>query len=81
MQPREIRVSVTPGARLERITVQQDPVLGEILHIYVRERAHGGKANQAILYALSKHFHIPPSYFRIKRGITSRNKTILVHQP
>jgi hypothetical protein len=80
MQPREIFVHVTPGARSARIVVRQDPDRGEIIGVYVTARAHNGKANQAVIKALAEHFAIPPSYFRIKRGILCRDKTILVHQ-
>jgi len=75
---REVAVHVTPGARLARIIVRQDPVRGEVLCVYVTARAHDGKANQAVIAALAEHFHIPPSYLRIKRGILSRDKTVVV---
>jgi uncharacterized protein YggU (UPF0235/DUF167 family) len=80
MNPIEIRVHVTPGARIARIQVHQDPQLSSILKVYVTARAHDGKANQAVIQALAKHFNIPPSYLRIKRGILCREKVVLMHQ-
>jgi len=37
-----------------------------------------GKANAAIIKALAKHLGIAPSRLRIKRGLTSKNKFLVL---
>jgi hypothetical protein len=81
MNPAEIHVHVTPGCRMPRITQRDDPVFGQVFSVYVAARAYDGKANQAVIAALAVHLGVPPSYLRIKRGLASRDKVILVHQP
>lgn len=82
MQPKQIKVRVTPGARVARIVVHPDSgsVGQEMLCVYVTARARDDKANQAVIKALAEYWSIPPSYIRIKHGLTSRDKTILIHQ-
>lgn len=80
MNPIELRVHVTPGAKIARIQTHQDSERGSILKVYVTARAHDGKANQAVIQALAYHFKIPPSYLRIKRGLLSREKIVFMHQ-
>ena len=82
MHPKEVKIRVTPGARVARITVQfcdSNPPT-EVLCVYVTERARDNKANQAVIKALAEYWSIPPSYIRIKRGLASRDKRILIHQ-
>jgi uncharacterized protein YggU (UPF0235/DUF167 family) len=81
LNPAEIHVHVTPGSRFPRIFIREDPNFGQVLCVHVTARAHDGKANQAVIACLAKHLNIPPSYLRIKRGLTSREKVILLHQP
>ena len=81
MQLKRVKIRVTPGARAERIVVHQDSAADqEMLCVYVTARAHNDKANQAVIVALAEYWGIPKSYIRIKHGLTSRDKTILVHQ-
>lgn len=37
-----------------------------------------GKANEAVIKALSKHFDIPKSRITIQSGHTSRNKIVII---
>ncbi len=44
--------------------------------VWVREAPEKGKANQAVIKALSDHLGVPPSRLTISSGHTSRNKII-----
>lgn len=44
--------------------------------VYVREVAAEGKANEAVIKAIAKHYGIPKTRVRVVRGETSRHKTI-----
>ncbi len=44
--------------------------------VWVREAPDKGKANQALIKALSEHLGVPPSRLTISSGHTSRNKII-----
>jgi uncharacterized protein YggU (UPF0235/DUF167 family) len=82
MQPKRVKVRVTPGARVARIDVHPDSSVSgqEMLCVYVKALAKEDRANQAVIKALADHWSIPPSYIRIKHGLKSRDKIILVHQ-
>ncbi len=47
-----------------------------VLPVYVTAIAENGKANEAMIRLLAKHFDVPASYVRIVRGHTSRQKLI-----
>lgn len=68
-----ISVHVKPGSKqgpkLEKITATS-----YIAHL--RERAHDGEANAALLKLLSKEFDIPKTSITIKSGRTSRHKIL-----
>lgn len=51
---------------------------GGIYHIRVKEPAREGRANEAVIEALSDYLHIPKRLISIKRGLSSRNKIILI---
>lgn len=65
-----INVKAKPGAKEERIEEIQP---GEFV-VSVKEPPVQGKANAAIIRALSEYFHT--SNIRIVSGYTSRNKII-----
>jgi uncharacterized protein len=44
--------------------------------VWVREAPDKGKANQAVIEALSDHLDVPRSKISLTSGHTSRNKTI-----
>ena len=48
--------------------------------VWVREAPEKGKANQAVIKALSDHLGVPPSRLTISSGHTSRNKIIKIDQ-
>lgn len=48
------------------------------LTIFVLERAVYGKANEAVIKLLAKHFGVAKSKIQITRGHTARTKTIRI---
>jgi uncharacterized protein YggU (UPF0235/DUF167 family) len=48
------------------------------LVVYVRERAIEGVANEAVVRVVAAHFGVPPSRVTIRRGHTSKHKTLEV---
>jgi len=48
---------------------------GSVL-VYIREIAADGKANEALVRLLAKHFSIPKTHITIVRGHTSRHKVV-----
>jgi uncharacterized protein len=51
---------------------------GGELTLYVRERAVEGKANEAVVKMLAKHFGVSPSRVEMVSGATSRLKRFRV---
>ena len=48
--------------------------------VWVREAPEKGKANQAVIKALSDHLGVPPSRLIISLGHASRNKIIEIDE-
>lgn len=48
------------------------------LVVYVRERAIEGAANDAVVRLIAAHFGVAPSRVSIRRGHTSKRKTLEV---
>jgi uncharacterized protein YggU (UPF0235/DUF167 family) len=46
------------------------------LVVYVRQRAVEGAANDAVVRLVAAHFDVAPSRVTIRRGHTSRHKTL-----
>ena len=44
--------------------------------IAVREPAQNGKANQAVVELIARHFGIPKSAVKVTRGFSSRHKLL-----
>jgi uncharacterized protein (TIGR00251 family) len=70
-----IRVNVKPNSKIEELTHE-----GDDFTIRVKEPAREGKANQAVIKLLARHFGIPRSQVRILSGLKSRNKVIEVKE-
>jgi uncharacterized protein (TIGR00251 family) len=66
-----VGVRVKPGSRKAPLVEVGDD--GE-LTVYVRERPVEGKANDAVIKLLAKHFGVPPSRVELVGGSTSRVK-------
>ena len=69
-----ITVLAHPGSKKPRI--ERDP--DGTYHVYVHAKAHDGEANQAVIEALSRALHRPKSTLSIVRGLTSKQKTIVI---
>jgi len=48
--------------------------------VAVKEEPHDGKANDAIISALAKYFHITKSQVSIKIGKTGKNKMVIINK-
>jgi uncharacterized protein (TIGR00251 family) len=71
----KIRVNVKPNSKTEEVSQE-----GGNFTIRVKEPAKEGKANQAVIKLLARHFGVCQSQVRILSGLTSRNKLIEVAQ-
>ncbi|MCD8485116.1 DUF167 domain-containing protein [Candidatus Woesebacteria bacterium] len=69
-----LTVKVVPQAKRESV-VQQSATN---FTIYVTEPAQKGKANKAMLKALSKHLHVRPSDLILSKGERFNEKTVLL---
>lgn len=67
----KIQVKVKPNSRTEEVSQQSGSFI-----VKVREPPREGKANQAVIRLLAKHFGVPQSHVRILSGFQSRNKVI-----
>lgn len=67
-----ILVKAKPGARAERI----EKIDETHFQVAVEEPPIRGRANQAIIKALARHFRVPPTKVRIVSGHKSRQKVI-----
>jgi uncharacterized protein YggU (UPF0235/DUF167 family) len=71
-----IRVIVHPNSKNPRI--EKD--LTQITHVYVREPAIEGRANKAVIEALSELHNVPKSKIILKSGFKSKVKTFEIVQ-
>ncbi len=76
-EKRIIQVKLTPKAAQNRVGDISVGVDGrDVLSVYVTTVPEDGKANEAMVRLLAKHFDVAVSRVRIVRGHTSRQKTI-----
>ena len=68
----KISVKVRPGAGEDRV---KETGVNEFA-VWVKERAQGGKANEAVIELLAEHFGVPQTQVRIVLGRTQRKKII-----
>ncbi len=79
---RRIAVKLTPKAAADRVGATRTLPNGEeVLVVSVTAAPDKGKANEALLRLLAKHWGCPVSCLKIVRGLTSRNKVIAVEFP
>lgn len=69
----ELRVRVVPGAKVEKIAIENDTP-----KIWIRTAPEDGKANKAVISLLAKLLGIPANRFTIVQGQTSRDKRIRI---
>ena len=73
-----MKISVKIHPKSKRIEVlRKDTAHYEV---WVREAPEKGKANQAVIKALSDHLGVPPSRLIISSGHASRNKIIEIDE-
>ena len=78
----KIIVNARPGSRLNKIERLNPPVLEfkdskaevPVYKIWVTAQPIDGKANQAIINLLSKHFKVPNKSIRLIQGEASKRK-------
>lgn len=68
----KIQVKVKPNAKQTKIIKLNDLEF----QIAVHAPPHEGKANEALIKALSDYFRKPKTHFRILRGLSGKNKVI-----
>ena len=69
----KIQVRVKPNSRTEEVSQEGDNFV-----VKVKEPPKEGKANQAVIKLLAKHFGVPQSRVRILSGFKSKNKIVEV---
>ena len=70
-----ITVRVKPGSKVESVEKSAD---GELV-VRVKAPAKEGKANTALVKALSNYFDIPKSRISISGGLSSKNKIVDIY--
>jgi uncharacterized protein YggU (UPF0235/DUF167 family) len=76
--PTRLYVKVTPKAKSARLTKEVLSDGSWLFKIAVTTAPEDGKANKAVLDALSKELKIPKSRLSITHGLLSREKIIRV---
>ncbi|WP_099023178.1 DUF167 domain-containing protein [Mycolicibacterium palauense] len=69
--PRLVVARVKPGSKKGPLV--EDGQDGELI-VYVRERAVEGRANDAVVALLARHFGVPRREVALVSGATSRHK-------
>ncbi|MCK4403355.1 MAG: DUF167 domain-containing protein [Dehalococcoidia bacterium] len=67
----KIHVKVKPNSRIEEVSQEGDKFV-----VKVKEPPKEGKANQAVIKLLAKHFGVSQSQVKILSGFKSKNKVI-----
>lgn len=67
----ELRVRVVPGAKIEKIAIENG-----VPKIWIRNAPEDGKANKAVISLLAKLLDIPASRIEIVQGHKSRDKRL-----
>jgi uncharacterized protein YggU (UPF0235/DUF167 family) len=71
----QYKILVKPGSKKGPLI---ETGAGGTLTVYVRERAADGKANEAVVALLAKHFGVAKSRIAITKGQIGRAKTVCV---
>ncbi len=69
----KINITIKPNSTKGPLVEPQAD--GSVL-VYLREIAADGKANEALIKLLAKHFNAPKTHITIVRGHTSRHKVV-----
>ena len=68
----QINIKVKPNSKEQKIIEEENGSLT----IRLKSPPVDGKANEELIKVLSKKYHVPKSYIRIKSGISSRQKLV-----
>ena len=66
-------VNVKPGSKKGPLIEKNSE--GELV-VFLREKAHDGEANTALIKLLADYFEVPKTTIKIKSGANSRKKLI-----
>ena len=69
----KIQVKVKPNSKSEEVSQEGDNFI-----VKVKEPPEKGRANQAVVRLLAKHFGVPQSQLKILSGFKCRSKVISV---
>jgi len=69
----KIQVRIKPNSKTEEVKQEGDGFI-----VKVKEPPKEGKANQAVIKILARHFNVPQSQVRILSGFKNRDKIIEV---
>lgn len=72
-----VQVRVKPGSKKGDLVVESSPYLD----VFLRERPIAGRANQALIAILAKHFSVNKESVRIASGSGSRIKLVEIGGP
>ncbi len=72
----QVSVRVKPGSRKGPLVEEGTSADGDMLTVFVQQRAVDGQSNAAVIELLAKHFDVPKSRIEIVRGHTSRLKVV-----
>ncbi len=70
-----ISLTVKPGSKKGPLVLPVEGKGNEYV-VYLREKAHDGEANEALIRLLAKHFNLPKTSIKIKSGHASRKKIV-----
>ncbi|MDO8644301.1 MAG: DUF167 domain-containing protein [bacterium] len=68
----KLQIQVKTNARQERVEEMEDGSL----KVFVNAPPTEGKANEAVIRLLAKHFSVPPSAISITGGFKSKKKRV-----
>ena len=71
--PKIFNVRVTPHAKQNKVVEN-----GDVLRVYTTVAPENGRANDAVIKLLSEYWGIPKSKIKILRGLTGRDKIVVV---
>lgn len=79
IEPITIAVRLTPKASMNRVGETRRQGSGEEqLVVYVTAPPDDGKANEAMIRLLAKHYNVARSRLTLVRGHTNRNKLVRI---
>ena len=71
--PKIFNVRVTPHAKQNKVVEN-----GDVLRVYTTVAPENGRANDAVIKLLSEYWDISKSKIKILRGLTGRDKIVVV---